>query len=531
MIGAGNASGSLDASNILKPALARGEIQCIGATTLDEYRENFEKDGALTRRFQQVMVEPPSAEDTLIILKNIKDRYEDHHRVKYDELAIEACVKLADRYITNREQPDKAIDILDEVGARAQVHIEAPENIISLEKQINDIEEKKKHVIKSQKYEEAANLRDEERKLRTELDKANVEWNKSLNETRRVITEEDVAAVVSKVTGIPVTKVGQSDLEKLKNMSTELCDEVIGQDIAIEQISKAIRRNRMGIKKHNKPIGSFIFLGPTGVGKTHLAKRLAKNVFGTEDAMIRVDMSEYMEKHSVSKLVGAPPGYVGYEEGGQLTEKIRRKPYSLILLDEIEKAHPDVFNILLQVLDEGHLTDGLGRKIDFKNTLIIMTSNVGARKLQDFGTGVGFGTKAKIDNLEEIRNNVIEESVKKAFSPEFLNRLDDIIIFKSLGEDDIKRIVDIPIKEFKSRMLELGYTIEITQKLKDFLVEKGYDEKYGARPLNRAIQKYLEDPIAEKMLDGDISEGDTIKVGFVKNEVVVEVKTPKNKVV
>ena len=529
MIGAGNASGSLDASNILKPALARGEIQCIGATTLDEYRENFEKDGALTRRFQTVMVEPPSAEDTLVILKNIKDRYEDHHRVKYDELAIEACVKLSDRYITNREQPDKSIDILDEVGARAQVHIEAPENIISLEKQINDIDEKKRQVIKSQRYEEAANLRDQEKKLKTELDKATEEWNKSLNSTRKIITEEDVAAVVSKITGIPVTKVGQSDLEKLKSMSTELCSEVIGQDIAIEQISKAIRRNRMGIKKHNKPIGSFVFLGPTGVGKTHLAKRLAKNVFGTEDAMIRVDMSEYMEKHSVSKLVGAPPGYVGYEEGGQLTEKIRRKPYSLVLLDEVEKAHPDVFNILLQVLDEGHLTDGLGRKIDFKNTLIIMTSNVGARKLQDFGTGVGFGTKAKIDNLEEIRNNVIEESVKKAFSPEFLNRLDDIIIFKSLGEEEIKRIVDIPVKEFKTRMSELGYTVEISQKLKDFLVEKGYDEKYGARPLNRAIQKYLEDPIAEKMLDGEISEGDTIKVGFIKNEVVVEVKTTKNK--
>ena len=529
MIGAGNASGSLDASNILKPALARGEIQCIGATTLDEYRENFEKDGALTRRFQTVMIEPPSTEDTLVIIKNIKDRYEDHHRVKYDELAIEACVKLSDRYITNREQPDKSIDILDEVGARAQVHIEAPENIISLEKQINDIDEKKRQVIKSQRYEEAANLRDQEKKLKTELDKATEEWNKSLNSTRKIITEEDVAAVVSKITGIPVTKVGQSDLEKLKSMSTELCSEVIGQDIAIEQISKAIRRNRMGIKKHNKPIGSFVFLGPTGVGKTHLAKRLAKNVFGTEDAMIRVDMSEYMEKHSVSKLVGAPPGYVGYEEGGQLTEKIRRKPYSLVLLDEVEKAHPDVFNILLQVLDEGHLTDGLGRKIDFKNTLIIMTSNVGARKLQDFGTGVGFGTKAKIDNLEEIRNNVIEESVKKAFSPEFLNRLDDIIIFKSLGEEEIKRIVDIPVKEFKTRMSELGYTVEISQKLKDFLVEKGYDEKYGARPLNRAIQKYLEDPIAEKMLDGEISEGDTIKVGFIKNEVVVEVKTTKNK--
>jgi ATP-dependent Clp protease ATP-binding subunit ClpC len=529
MIGAGNASGSLDASNILKPALARGEIQCIGATTLDEYRENFEKDGALTRRFQTVMIEPPSSEDTLVIIKNIKDKYEDHHRVKYDESAIEACVKLSDRYITNREQPDKSIDILDEVGARAQVHIEAPENIISLEKQINDIDEKKRQVIKSQRYEEAANLRDQEKKLKTELDIATEEWNKSLNSTRKIITEEDVAAVVSKITGIPVTKVGQSDLEKLKSMSTELCSEVIGQEIAIEQISKAIRRNRMGIKKHNKPIGSFVFLGPTGVGKTHLAKRLAKNVFGTEDAMIRVDMSEYMEKHSVSKLVGAPPGYVGYEEGGQLTEKIRRKPYSLVLLDEVEKAHPDVFNILLQVLDEGHLTDGLGRKIDFKNTLIIMTSNVGARKLQDFGTGVGFGTKSKIDNLEEIRNNVIEESVKKAFSPEFLNRLDDIIIFKSLGEEEIKKIVDIPIKEFKTRMSELGYSVEISQKLKDFLVEKGYDEKYGARPLNRAIQKYLEDPIAEKMLDGEISEGDTIKVGFIKNEVVVEVKTPKNK--
>ena len=529
MIGAGNASGSLDASNILKPALARGEIQCIGATTLDEYRENFEKDGALTRRFQTVMIEPPSSEDTLVIIKNIKDKYEDHHRVKYDESAIEACVKLSDRYITNREQPDKSIDILDEVGARAQVHIEAPENIISLEKQINDIDEKKRQVIKSQRYEEAANLRDQEKKLKTELDIATEEWNKSLNSTRKIITEEDVAAVVSKITGIPVTKVGQSDLEKLKSMSTELCSEVIGQEIAIEQISKAIRRNRMGIKKHNKPIGSFVFLGPTGVGKTHLAKRLAKNVFGTEDAMIRGDMSEYMEKHSVSKLVGAPPGYVGYEEGGQLTEKIRRKPYSLVLLDEVEKAHPDVFNILLQVLDEGHLTDGLGRKIDFKNTLIIMTSNVGARKLQDFGTGVGFGTKSKIDNLEEIRNNVIEESVKKAFSPEFLNRLDDIIIFKSLGEEEIKKIVDIPIKEFKTRMSELGYSVEISQKLKDFLVEKGYDEKYGARPLNRAIQKYLEDPIAEKMLDGEISEGDTIKVGFIKNEVVVEVKTPKNK--
>ena len=529
MIGAGNASGSLDASNILKPALARGEIQCIGATTLDEYRENFEKDGALTRRFQTVMVEPPSSEDTLIILNNIKDRYEDHHRVKYDNLAIEACVKLADRYITNREQPDKAIDILDEVGARAQVSIEVPGNILEFERLISEIEDKKRAVIKSQRYEEAANLRDEERTLRAGLDKATSDWNKSLNESRKVITEDDVAEVVSKITGIPVTKVGQSDLEKLKNMATELSSKVIGQGVAIEQISKAIRRNRMGIKKHNKPVGSFIFLGPTGVGKTHLAKTLAKNVFGTEDAMIRVDMSEYMEKHSVSKLVGAPPGYVGHEEGGQLTEKVRRKPYSLILFDEIEKAHPDVFNILLQVLDEGHLTDGLGRKVDFKNTLIIMTSNVGARKLQDFGTGVGFGTKAKIDNLEEIRNSVIEESVKKAFSPEFLNRLDDIIIFQSLGEEEIKKIVDLPINEFKDRMLELGYKVEISPKMKEFIIEKGYDEKYGARPLNRAIQKYLEDPVAEKMLDGEVKEGDTIKIGYIKNDVVVEVKTPKAK--
>jgi ATP-dependent Clp protease ATP-binding subunit ClpC len=523
MIGAGNASGSLDASNILKPALARGEIQCIGATTLDEFRENFEKDGALTRRFQTVMVEPPSSEDTLIILKNIKDRYEDHHRVSYSEDSIEACVKLAERYVTDREQPDKSIDILDEVGARAQVTIEPPEIILELEDKITNIEEQKKLVIKAQKYEDAANLRDEERKLKEALKMATEDWDNSLNDSRRVIVEEDVATVVSKITGIPVTKVNQSDLEKLKNMVSELSNEVIGQDSAIEQITKAIRRNRMGIKKHNKPVGSFIFLGPTGVGKTHLAKTLAKNVFGKEDAMIRVDMSEYMEKHSVSKLVGAPPGYVGYEEGGQLTEKVRRKPYCVVLLDEIEKAHPDVFNILLQVFDEGHLTDGLGRKIDFKNTLIIMTSNVGARKLQDFGTGVGFGTKSKIDNLEEIRNSVIEDSVKKAFSPEFLNRLDDIIIFKSLTNDDIKSIVDIPLKELKERMLELGYVLEVTPKMRDFLVENGYDEKYGARPLNRAIQRFVEDPIAEKMLDGEIKEGDKIKVGISKGDVTVTV--------
>jgi len=523
MIGAGNASGSLDASNILKPALARGEVQCIGATTLDEFRENIEKDGALTRRFQKVQIDPPSTEDTLIILDNIKDRYQDHHKVSYSDESIQACVKLADRYITDREQPDKSIDILDEVGARSQVNIEPPKVILDLEKKIGDIEKQKIEVVKSQRYEKAAKLRDEERLLKHELDVETKHWTDNLDTLRKQITEEDVANVVSMITGIPVTKVGQDDLIRLKNMAKTLMNNVIGQDSAVEQVSKAIRRNRMGIKDHTKPIGSFIFVGPTGVGKTHLAKMLAEEIFGTSDSIIRMDMSEYMEKHSVSKLVGAPPGYVGYEEGGQLTEKIRRKPYSVVLLDEIEKAHPDVFNIMLQVLDEGHLTDGLGRKVDFRNTLIIMTSNVGARKLQDFGTGVGFGTQAKITNLEEIRNGVIEESVKKAFSPEFLNRLDDIIIFKSLDKSDIGQIVDIPLKELSKRMLELGYKIKISAKMKNHLVDTGYDEKYGARPLNRAIQKYIEDPIAERMLDGDLKEGDTIKIGYSKDDVTVDV--------
>ena len=527
MMGAGNASGALDASNILKPALARGEIQCIGATTLDEFRENIEKDGALTRRFQKVTVNPPSLEDTLVILKNIKDRYEDHHKVLYTLEAIEACAKLADRYITDREQPDKSIDILDEVGARSQVHLKPPKHILELEGKIVEVDQKKIDVVKAQKYEEAARLRDEERKLKENLEIETEVWTNELNTVRKEITEEDVANVVSMVTGIPVSKVSQDDLTRLKNMAKTLMTKVIGQDSAVEQISKAIRRNRMGIKNHEKPIGSFIFLGPTGVGKTHLAKKLSEEMFGTQDSMIRVDMSEYMEKHAVSKLVGAPPGYVGYEEGGQLTEKIRRKPYSVVLLDEVEKAHPDVFNILLQVLDEGHLTDGLGRKVDFRNTLIIMTSNVGARKLQDFGTGVGFGTKAKIDNLEDIRNNVIEESVKKAFSPEFLNRLDDIIIFKSLDKEDIKKIIDIPLNDLRERMLEMGYKIKVSTKLRNYLVEAGYDEKYGARPLNRAIQRYVEDPIAERMLDGDLKEGDTIKIGYSKGDVTVDIEPVK----
>ena len=525
MMGAGNASGSLDASNILKPALARGEIQCIGATTLDEFRENIEKDGAMTRRFQQVIINPPSLEDTLTILKNIKDKYENHHRVIYTLEAIEACAKLSDRYITDREQPDKSIDILDEVGARTQVRMKPPKHIIDLENQIIKIDQKKIDVIKSQKYEEAAKLRDEERKLKNKLELETEVWTNELNTKRKEITEEDVAKVVSMVTGIPVTKVSKDDLSRLKNMSNILMSKVIGQDSAIEQISKAIRRNRVGIKNQQKPIGSFIFLGPTGVGKTYLAKKIAEEMFGKEDSMIRVDMSEYMEKHAISKLVGSPPGYVGHEEGGQLTEKIRRKPYSVVLFDEIEKAHPDIFNVLLQVLDEGHLTDGLGRKVDFKNTLIIMTSNVGARKLQDFGTGVGFGTKSKIENLEEIRSGVIEESLKKAFSPEFLNRLDDIIIFKSLNEEDISKIIDIPLLELKNRISEVGYNLKISTKLKEHLIKIGYDEKYGARPLNRAIQRYVEDPIAERMLDGDLKEGDTIKLGFVKNDVTITIES------
>lgn len=523
MMGAGNASGSLDASNILKPALARGEIQCIGATTLDEFRENIEKDGALTRRFQQVMINPPSLEDTLIILKNIKDKYEDHHRVIYTLEAIEACAKLADRYITDREQPDKSIDILDEVGARAQVNLKPPKVILELENKIIEVDQRKIDVIKAQKYEEAAKLRDEEKLLKDKLVVETDIWTNQLNTTRKKVTEEDVASVVSMITGIPVTKVSKDDLSKLKNMANVLMSKVIGQDLAIQQISKAIRRNRMGIKDQKKPIGSFIFLGPTGVGKTYLAKKLAEEMFGTDESMIRVDMSEYMEKHAVSKLVGAPPGYVGYEEGGQLTEKIRRKPYSVILFDEIEKAHPDVFNILLQVLDEGHLTDGLGRKIDFRNTLIVMTSNIGARKLQDFGTGVGFGTKSKLENMEDLKSGVIEDSLKKAFSPEFLNRLDEVIIFKSLDKDDISKIIELPLRELKSRILEMGYTLKISNKLKEHLITVGYDEKYGARPLNRAIQKYVEDPIAERLLDGDVEVGSTIKIGYSKEDVTVEI--------
>lgn len=530
MVGAGNASGSLDASNILKPALARGEIQCIGATTLDEYRENIEKDGALARRFQMVLVEPPSKDETLIILSNIKEKYEDHHKVTYTPEAIEACVKLADRYINDREQPDKSIDIMDEVGARMQVHIKPPKEILELEEKISDIGRQKTDVVKAQRYEDAAKLRDEERRLQEYLERATEEWSKNLDKVRPVVNEDHVAKVVSMITGIPVTKVSQSEAEKLRSMDKEIKSKVIGQDTAIDKITKAIKRNRVGIKNQKKPIGSFMFLGPTGVGKTHLAKMLAESIFGSPEALIRVDMSEYMEKHSVSKLIGAPPGYVGYEEGGQLTEKIRRKPFSVILLDEIEKAHPDVFNILLQVFDDGHLSDSLGRKVDFKNCLIIMTSNVGARKLQEFGTGIGFSTQAKMDSADDAAEGVIQDSLKKAFSPEFLNRLDDIIIFKSLDKDDIKRIVDIPLNEVIGRVKEMGYNLKIDDTLKEYLIEKGYDEKYGARPLNRAIQKYVEDPIAEKVLDGNVVIGDNITIYYDTKveDVKIDVKKPKS---
>jgi ATP-dependent Clp protease ATP-binding subunit ClpC len=528
MVGAGNASGSMDASNMLKPALARGEIQCIGATTLDEFRENIEKDGALTRRFQKVTVDPPSTEDTLIILNNIKDKYEDHHKVIYSQEAVDACVRLSDRYITDREQPDKSIDIMDEVGARAQVHAKPPQEILDLEQSIVEVGQKKIEIVKASRYEEAAILRDEERQLQERLSEVTTEWDSDTNRSRKTITEDDVAKVVAMTTGIPVNKVGTDDLLKLVNMEKELKTKVIGQDDAITQISKAIKRTRVGVNKTDKPMGTFMFLGPTGVGKTHLAKMLAENVFGTSDALIRMDMSEYMEKHSVSKLVGAPPGYVGYEEGGQLTEKIRRKPYSVVLLDEIEKAHPDVFNILLQLLDEGHLTDGLGRKVNFKNTMIIMTSNVGARKLSDFGTGVGFGTKAKLDVHEELISDVIQDSLKKAFAPEFLNRLDDIIIFNSLTKENIKKMVELPLKELTDRLkTELGYTIRITPKMKDHLADVGYDEKYGARPLNRAIQKFIQDPIAERIIEGGVEQGDTLKIGFKKDDVSIEVIKPE----
>jgi ATP-dependent Clp protease ATP-binding subunit ClpC len=526
IVGAGGASGSLDASNMFKPALARGEIQCIGATTLDEYRQYIEKDGALARRFQIVMVDPTSPEETIEILNNIKDKYQDHHHVVYTDRAIDACVKLSDRYMSDRFLPDKAIDILDEAGARVHINnIVVPEDILKLEEQIENIKTEKNRVVKSQKYEEAAQLRDKEKKLLDQLEVAKKNWEDETKKKRYTVKEENVAEVIAMMTGIPVKRIAQKESQKLLNMGDELRDKVIGQDKAIQQLVKAIQRTRVGLKDPKKPIGSFVFLGPTGVGKTELAKVLATYLFDKDDALVRIDMSEYMEKFSVSRLVGAPPGYVGYEEGGQLTEKIRRKPYSVILLDEIEKAHPDIYNLLLQVLDDGILTDGLGRKVDFRNTIIIMTSNIGARDLQDFGAGIGFSTKTKQENMDEIMKGTISNALRKTFSPEFLNRLDDIIVFNSLQREDIHKIIDISLGKLFKRVQALGYNIDLTDKAKDFVAEKGYDPKYGARPLNRAIQKYLEDPIAEEILKADLNNGDTIIADHEEGKDVLTFKS------
>lgn len=521
IVGAGGASGSLDASNIFKPALARGELQCIGASTLDEYRMYIEKDGALDRRFQRVLIEPPSVEETITILTNIKSKYEDFHNVSYDEESIQACVKLSNRYMTDRLLPDKAIDVMDEVGARVHLkNINVPQTILDLEKQIDDIKEKKSTVVKKQKFEEAAALRDDERMLAEELTKAKKDWEEDIKHKKYPIGEEDIAEVISMMTGIPVMRMVEAENEKLRKLGETLEGSVVGQDDAIKKVVKSIQRNRVGLKDPKKPIGTFIFLGPTGVGKTELAKALARNMFDSEDALIRIDMSEYMEKFSLSRLIGAPPGYVGYEEGGQLTEKIRRKPYSVILLDEIEKAHPDIFNILLQVLDDGQLTDGMGRKVDFKNTLIIMTSNIGARQLKDFGDGVGFATATKVSNSEENNRAVIEKALKRTFSPEFLNRIDDVVIFNSLTEADINIIINIIMKDVFKRLKELGFELEISDEVRKFLVVKGYDPQFGARPLHRAIQKHLEDPLAEAILNKTIDEGDTLIAHMGDDELI-----------
>src|SRR5688572_18235370 len=511
IVGAGGASGSLDASNIFKPALARGELQCIGASTLDEYRMYIEKDGALDRRFQKVMVDPPSVEDTILILNNIKSRYEDYHNVEYDQEAIDACVKLSDRYITDRLLPDKAIDVMDEVGARVHLkNINVPQNILDLEKKIEDIKVEKNRVVKSQKFEEAAALRDTEKRLGEELEKAKAQWEEESKHKRFPIGEEEIAEVISMMTGIPVRRMVEAETEKLRRMADDMRNMVIGQDEAIQKVVKAIQRNRVGLKDPKKPIGTFIFLGPTGVGKTELARALARYMFDSEDALIRIDMSEYMEKFTVSRLIGAPPGYVGYEEGGQLTERVRRKPYSVILLDEIEKAHPDIYNILLQVLDDGQLTDGLGRKVDFKNTTIIMTSNIGVRQLKDFGDGVGFATAAKAMSHDETNKAVIEKALKRTFSPEFLNRIDDVVIFNSLTREHIFQIIDILMAGVMKRLSNLGFSLELTEEAKQFIADKGYDQQFGARPLHRAIQKYLEDPLAEEILSMQVKQGDIL---------------------
>jgi len=515
IVGAGGATGSLDASNMFKPALARGEIQCIGATTLDEYRQYIEKDGALERRFQKIIVEPTSIDETIEILQNIKDKYESHHNVNYTDEAIIACVKLTDRYVSDRFLPDKAIDAMDEAGSRVHItNMDVPKNVINLEASLESVKEKKNEVVKKQKYEEAAKLRDDEKRIEKELLAAQDKWQEDLKLHRETVTEDDISEVVSMITGIPINKIAKAELNQLSKLDKNISGKVIGQDEAVSKVVKAIQRNRAGIKDPNKPIGSFIFLGQTGVGKTQLAKILSSELFNGADSLIRVDMSEYMEKFAISRLIGAPPGYVGYEEGGQLTEKVRRKPYSVILLDEIEKAHPDVFNMLLQILDEGVMTDSLGRKIDFKNTIIIMTSNLGARQVKDFGNGVGFGTEAvKSQESKNIRNT-IEKSLKKAFSPEFLNRIDEIVIFNSLEKEDLKKIISIELEKLKSRIKDLGYRITISTRAVNFLCEKGYDKKYGARPLKRAIQNYIEDLIAEEIVQSKLKKGNNIKIDW-----------------
>lgn len=530
IVGAGGASGSLDASNMFKPALARGEIQCIGATTLDEYRQHIEKDGALARRFQMVMVDATTPEETLQILENIKEKYQDHHHVEYSEDALDACVKLSDRYISDRFLPDKAIDVMDEAGARVHINnINVPKEIVKLEEQIEDVKKEKNKVVKSQKYEEAAQLRDNEKKLIAQLELEKKKWEDETKTKRYKVDEGNVADVIGMMTGIPTKRIAQNESAKLLGMGDELKQKVIGQDEALEKLSKAIQRTRVGLKDPRKPIGSFVFLGPTGVGKTEMAKVLSTFLFDKEDSLIRIDMSEYMEKFSVSRLVGAPPGYVGYEEGGQLTEKVRRKPYSVVLLDEIEKAHPDVFNLLLQVFDDGVLTDGLGRKVDFRNTIVIMTSNIGVRDLKDFGAGIGFATKSKQENMDEIMKSTIQNALKKTFSPEFLNRLDDVIVFNNLEKEHLYEIIDITLSKLFKRIIDLGYDVQLSKKAKDFLSEKGYDPQYGARPLSRAIQKYLEDPVAEEILKGEIQEGDTLMADWNGKDDTLTIKVKKRK--
>lgn len=530
IVGAGGATGSLDAANMLKPALARGEIQCIGATTLDEYRQHIEKDGALERRFQKVIVDPTTPEETLEILNNIKDRYEEHHNVTYTDEAIKACVKLTERYVSDRHLPDKAIDALDESGSRVHItNISVPDKILKLEAEIEETKKTKIEAVKNQDFEKAARHRDKEKVLLQELEKEKEKWEKTMSQNREIVSDTNVEEVVAMTTGVPVQRIAQAEGTRLLRMSDELQKSVIGQEEAIKKIVRSIQRNRAGLKDPGKPIGTFIFLGPTGVGKTQLAKVLAKTLFDTTDALIRIDMSEYMEKFSVSRLVGAPPGYVGYEEGGQLTEKVRRKPYSVVLLDEIEKAHPDIFNILLQVLDDGILTDSLGRRVDFKNTILIMTSNIGTRQLKEFGRGVGFTSKSMEESSSDYQKSILTKALNKAFAPEFLNRVDDVVLFNSLSKDDLHKIIDIELKGLMSRISALGYKIKISPAAKDYLAEKGYDPKFGARPLKRSIQKYLEDPLAEVIIEKGTREGDILSIGFDKKAEEIVIKVTKAK--